>query len=416
MFSGERALAVLAKLAFPRVGGSPEEKHAADILVAELDALGLKAHVEEFKSWTYSNERADVTIMEPYRDKITAAAYGLSGSTPGRVTAPLVYVESGEPPFLKDVKGKVLLVCRRLNLKRYEACVKAGALGAICMGGPGQGLYSIGMPIEYVERTGKFPTVFTTFEDGFEIIKRGASKVEFEVSQDEFISDSRNVCLEIPGTGAPEDVILIGAHLDSVRTCPGAQDNAGGCATAVELARFFAENPPRRTLRFVWFGSEELGLRGSLHYVKSKKTELPRYRVMLNLDLAGGIVAENFARVMGSEGLTAYIDAMGKEMGIGLACEQSIYSSDCIPLGLEGVPSVNLLRDGGPGYYLHTDRDVLDYVDARHLSMLGGFALEVLRRFDSAVEFPFERTIPENVQKMARKYATERGMTDYAEK
>jgi aminopeptidase YwaD len=106
---------------------------------------------------------------------------------------------------------------------------------------------------------------------------------------------SRNVIGEY-GAG---DVIVIGAHVDTVATSPGANDNASGVATLIELARYFAGVETGCCLRFIAFGAEEgqyrggrsvkgTGRAGSWHYAKSlDEQELGRIKLMVNLDMIG---------------------------------------------------------------------------------------------------------------------------------
>ena len=77
---------------------------------------------------------------------------------------------------------------------------------------------------------------------------------------------------------------MIGAHLDSVPLSPGANDNASGVATVLEVARLLAEVPTARSIHFVAFGAEELGLVGSGYYVATRTLSV---RGMVNLDMVG---------------------------------------------------------------------------------------------------------------------------------
>ena len=97
-------------------------------------------------------------------------------------------------------------------------------------------------------------------------------------------------------------------HLDVYKR--QAHDNGAGAATIMELARHFAQNPPRRTLRFIWFGAEEMGLMGSWAHVEKQKERTNNYIFMVNVDVAGGIIGNNSASVMGSDKLVSYLDAV----------------------------------------------------------------------------------------------------------
>jgi Zn-dependent M28 family amino/carboxypeptidase len=93
---------------------------------------------------------------------------------------------------------------------------------------------------EYIEKT--------LSESGYEVARQ-----EYEVSG----QACENIEVEVRGTERPDEIVLIGAHYDSVKGSPGANDNATGVAATLALARAFAQNPTSRTLRFVAFANEE---------------------------------------------------------------------------------------------------------------------------------------------------------------
>ncbi len=97
----------------------------------------------------------------------------------------------------------------------------------------------------------------------------------------------RNVVATLAGTSYPDAVLLLGAHYDSIPLGAGSADNATGVATLLEIARYFGENPPTYTLRFVAFDAEEIGLLGSAFYYEQSvmSGELADTFMMLNLDV-----------------------------------------------------------------------------------------------------------------------------------
>ncbi|HHY76140.1 MAG TPA: Zn-dependent exopeptidase M28 [Firmicutes bacterium] len=405
---GDRALDFLKKLSFPRLGGSQEEKKAAEMIAEELRSIGLEPRLEEFEVWSYANPYAKVEVLEPYTAEIEASALGLSGSTPpGGIEAPLKYIETGTVEFINDVEGCITLATGNGGAKGYERSKKKGVLGRILIGRQGAGLFNLAVNSFQFERFGKLPSAWIRYEDGLDLIRKGATKVRLIVSQDEFKSMSRNVVVDIPGTSEPEEIILIGAHYDSVYDIDGAHDNAAGSATILEMARHFAAHPARRTLRFVWFGTEELGLKGSWAYIERHADELKKHVFMVNVDVAGSIIGTNNASVMASDKVLNYLDVMGKEYGIGLSARSSIYSGDCIPLGYKGVPSVTFARGGGGP--IHTKADTACDIDAKHLAMLGDFVLDFTVRMANSVTFPFPREIPESIRRQTREYIENAG-------
>ena len=104
---------------------------------------------------------------------------------------------------------------------------------------------------------------------------------------------TRNVIAETP-TGDPDNVVAVGAHLDSVGVGPGINDNGSGSASILEIAEQMQKVKPRNKVRFLWFAAEESGLLGSEAYVDSlSEEELDRIAAMLNFDMVG---SPNFVR------------------------------------------------------------------------------------------------------------------------
>ena len=102
--------------------------------------------------------------------------------------------------------------------------------------------------------------------------------------------------------GDPNSVVVVGAHLDSVGTGPGINDNGSGSAGILEIAEQLRETKLRNKLRFIWFGAEESGLIGSSEYVASlPPEEQAKISGMLNFDMIG---SPNFVRFVYDGDLT----------------------------------------------------------------------------------------------------------------
>ena len=101
------------------------------------------------------------------------------------------------------------------------------------------------------------------------------------------LATSHNVIAETPN-GDPDNVIMVGAHLDSVNAGPGIQDNGSGSAAILETALRMAKVKPRNKVRFAWWGAEESGLVGSTYYVNDlSPEELDEITLYLNFDMIG---------------------------------------------------------------------------------------------------------------------------------
>ena len=129
------------------------------------------------------------------------------------------------------------------------------------------------------------PVVGASFDDGVALAQEG-SVASVEVPQSE-MRTAHNVIAELPGRNT-DNVVMAGAHLDSVIEGPGINDNGSGSAALLETALMMARSEPENTLRFGWWAAEELGLLGSADYVEGlSQEERDRIALYLNYDRVG---------------------------------------------------------------------------------------------------------------------------------
>jgi Zn-dependent M28 family amino/carboxypeptidase len=144
------------------------------------------------------------------------------------------------------------------------------------LGAPGIGIPVLGVPTAL----------------GVELSAPGTT-VDLAVDSTSEVRTTENVIAELPGLTS-DNVVMAGSHLDSVLAGPGINDNGSGSAAILEIAESMAKVEPDNTVRFAWWGAEELGLLGSNHYVGSltpeQKDDIALY---LNFDM---VASPNFAR------------------------------------------------------------------------------------------------------------------------
>lgn len=176
----------------------------------------------------------------------------------------------------------------------------------------------------------------------------------------------QNVVAEIRGSEKPEEIVLLGAHLDSWDLGTGALDNGVNSALVVEVARAIAAGPrPKRTVRFVLFTGEENGLLGSRGYVAAHRDDMDRYNAVLIHDIGDGRILGYF-----TDGRPDLHRPLAKVLapvaGWGAAGlnDEAILGTDNFDFLLEGVP--NLIANQETAKYLpdyHAESDTLDKVD-----------------------------------------------------
>ena len=217
--------------------------------------------------------------------------------------------------------------------------------------------------------------------------------------------ESRNVVTEIKGSKYPDEVIVFGSHMDSVPFSTGVYDNGAGSVIHMETLRHFVENPPERTVRFCWYGSEEIGLEGSKAYCRDHAEELKNVIYMVNTDVGGCVLGSESAVVLGSKEFTNYTDAYMKANGYEVEVKQDIYSSDCIPFADNGIPSINFMRfsrDGGA--FIHCRYDIIDFLSAESLEHTTEHVVAYTDHLVNSVVFPEKREIPEEMKEKVDKY------------
>jgi aminopeptidase YwaD len=427
LFDGDRAFRDLEKMAVEigtRPSGSKKEREAAEWITSQFEAIGLKTRIEEFEVTTGRVVSKSLEVLKPYKGELGCEVQPLYGGTgPNGVEGDLVHLETLDEEYLTPLlSGKVILTSGRTRDRKKTygilSMLKPAAV-IVYESSPrvlAKNLW--GSPIVR-ERFGDFPTVRVTYEDGLELLRRGASRVRVVAHAESKKVRSQNVIGELEGGERPEEIVVVGGHYDTVLEVPGAEDNAGGTALVLELARVFRERGSRRTMRFVAWGSEELGLLGSRHHAtalreaseKTKKededaeTELEKVVLCVNLDVHGALIGTNSSRVLGPPELTAAVKLLSKEMGVVYDVEEEVYSSDGTPLSAVGVPSVSFSRRAPTNALMHSVEDSMQWLSPVNLQAQGEFLETFLARYVAdAAAFPFERKVPEEHRKKIEKY------------
>lgn len=205
----------------------------------------------------------------------------------------------------------------------------------------------------------------------------------------------RNVVGMLTG-GDPEraaEQVVVGAHFDHVGRAPnpqltrgtpgeihnGADDNASGTAGLIELARAFAGAPKierARSLVFIAFDAEELGLVGSRHYVAHCPRPIEKTVAMLNMDMISrnGPLEMFYGKDDRFTGLNSLVEAVGRQLDLELdrtGMDQYMKRSDQAPFIEKGIPAVFLFGGDHPEY--HTERDDVERIDPRKIQNVARF-------------------------------------------
>lgn len=356
-----------------RPAGSAKEREAADYIATQLQGYGYQVERQSFPFTRFNDGGSRLSVLQPITEELHPNT--LVQSRSGDVEGPLVLVGLGQAgDFPPAVGGAIALIERGTNTFKDKVAnaAAAGAKGAIIYNNqPGGFRGNIG------EATA-IPAASISQEEGkhlADLIARGSVNVHLSVQTTLEQVNSQNVI----GTrkGASPRSIVVGAHFDSVPAGPGANDNASGTATMLEIARIMALADHPLSLYFIAFGAEELGLYGSKHFVSSLEAEQLRQIVgMVNLDMVG--VGDRL-KVGGSKDLEQKSMAVAERMGVEVSSlgTESTGLSDHGSFVAAGVPAVLIHYIDDPRY--HTAQDTVQYVRPENLAAAGKWALEIMR-------------------------------------
>jgi carboxypeptidase Q len=384
----------------PRPAGSAAEQAAAAWAAKKLKAYGFEdVRVEEFPivAWTRGVERGEITA--PSNQPLSLVALGYSPPTPAQgIEGEVVIFQSFDELTAAQtgsLAGKIAMINQRMvraqNGDGYGPVVRARALAGIEAAKRGAVAYvmrSVGTDNNRSAHTGatrysggKVPipafALSVPDADQIERLIGYGEKVRVRLfSSASYNTDARsqNVVADIRGGDRPDEVIVLGAHLDSWDLGTGAIDDGAGCAIIAAAAKLIGDLPgkPRRTVRVVLFGSEEIPqpgdkpMLGGPSYVQARKADLGKHIITGESDFGADRIygvalpphtfespyGQSLMRVLTPIGVLASKESPGEG------------GTDVGPMVEAGVPAFLLQQDGMHYFDLHhTANDTLDKID-----------------------------------------------------
>ena len=408
----------------PRPAGSASERAAADWAAKKLKALGFEnVRIESFPmtSWVRGTER--VEIVAPSPQPVVAAALGGSPPTPAAgVEGEVVLFSTFEE--LKaaapgSLAGKIALVTRPMPPTQdgtaygvTSAIRRDGPTEAARRGAVGYVLRSLATGGERFAHAGAarydgarvaIPSfaISETDSEQIERLTKLGEKVRLRLSSTASYvpnATSQNVIADIRGSERPNEVLVLGAHLDSWDLGTGAIDDAAGISIIAGAAKLIGQAPrkPKRTIRVVFYGSEEVSQPGDIPlggqtYANNSAAEIGSHVLAGESDFG----ADRIYSVSLPEG--ALESPFGATLARALAPIAVVPStvdpgsggSDVAPLQKLGVPIFGLNQDGMKYFdYHHTANDTLDKIDPAALSQnVAAWAVLAWLAADSDMDF-----------------------------
>ncbi|RHW76930.1 M20/M25/M40 family metallo-hydrolase [Colwellia sp. RSH04] len=384
----------------PRMMGTPGDAKAITWAVDKMNALGFdKVWTEEVTTTQWYRGEAKAQILAPYPHNVVAIALGGSVGTGDKgITGDIVHFENFDA--LKAAKkgsltGKIAFVSyqmtRHIAGKGYGAAVGTrvnGAAVAAEKGAIALIMRSVGTDNDRVAHTGvmrykegvtKIPAAAISNPDADLLVNQLKRKkpVSFYLKltasiKDKEVITSANVIGEITGSELPNDIVAIGAHLDSWDVGTGALDDGIGVAMVMASAHHIAQLPkrPKRTIRVILFAAEEIGLLGAKQYMKLRNGKVNDHIIGAEWDFGTGRIYKMTPGV-GASSLNVVRELAQYLTPLGVALSDSNDGkgqSDLSLLTKAGMPAMNFSADGTDYFdYHHTENDTLDKVDVEDL-------------------------------------------------
>lgn len=377
----------------PRIAGSDGDKKAVVWAEEKLQSLGFdKVYKQPVRVRNWSRGLAEAHVTAPFQQKLIVTALGGSVATPdGGLEAEVIMVDSLETlktKTMEDIKGKVVFINKRMErdragkgygpvvIGRSRGAIEASKLGAHAVvirsvGTDSRSRFAHTGAMQYSPDVVKIPAGALSNSD--------ADTLEYMFTQDKPVEillnvqakehgwqTSYNVIGEITGTQAPDEIVLIAAHLDSWDEGTGALDDGAGVGIVTAAASLIKSviGPAKRTIRVVLYANEEFGLIGAKQYAKANEQELSKIIVAAESDFGAGQIYQLDTR-FDTKALPFVKELIAelKDLGIEEGTNTARGGPDISMLPAKGVPVVSLRQDGTHYFdYHHTPNDTLDKI------------------------------------------------------
>ena len=397
----ERNLRVLCDEIGGRLPGTPSMDRAVDWAVEAFRQAGAdEVHTEAFTiPHAWREGRTRIEVVSPIRFAVRGASSGWAPATRGGLRAQVLDAGSGAPGFIRrlgtSARGKILLLRSDVAVSFQDLAneqgdtvvalreaVEVGAAALLFISNRPRGL--LYRHVNTVDgRLDPIPTALVGREDGLRILRllEQGRKVEMRVSLPNQTGGpirAENVVAEIRGSEIPQEVVILGAHLDSWDLGTGCLDNAANVSLVIEAARGIAASPrkPRRTVRFVLFSGEEQGLLGSQAYIRGHRSELDSIAAVIVHDMGVGKI-KGYSLGGRRDIRPALAEAMAplEAWGATSHSDDAFFGSDHFDFLIEGIPALIAMQDT-TAYALsyHSSADTFDKVNQQDLSDAAGIA------------------------------------------
>ncbi|MCP4201581.1 MAG: M28 family peptidase [bacterium] len=402
-----------------RFAGTPGDRAAVAWAEAKMREIGLQnVRVEPVPVPRWVRGQAHGRILAPYPQDLMLIALGGSVGTPkAGIEAEIVEVaglEALEELSDEAVAGKIVFFNKRMERRRDgssygetvgvrgrgpSAAARKGAVATLIRSvGTGTHRFPHTGALRYADDAPRIPAAALAISDADILeaqIGRGHT-VRFHLSLGSHYledSESANVIGEVVGREWPDEIVLVGGHLDSWDVGTGAIDDGAGCAVSLGAAKLISElsEAPRRTVRVVLFANEEFGLSGARAYAQAHEAELAKHQLAIESDFGAGRVWR-FAAALHPRSMSAAekLAKLLEPLGIAFDGNRAHGGVDLLFLHPARVPVADLTQDGTHYFdYHHTEDDTLNKVDPEALAQnLAAYTTLVYYAAETETSFP----------------------------
>lgn len=415
----------------PRLAGTSGEQAAREWTVRNLELLGFPSQsvwVEPFELETWVRGAETARIVAPFPQPLVITALGRSASTgPDGLEAEVVVFETVDELERQpegSLTGRIAYIGHAMTKTQsgssYGYFGKARFQGpsiAASKGAVGCLIRSIGTHSHRLPHTGgtgwgdsaPIPAAALSPPDADQLERIAARGETLRVAMTvtpEIVGmrESGNIIADLVGSERPEEIVIVGGHLDSWDLGTGAVDDGAGVAIATAAVDLIRRSglKPERTIRVVHWGAEEVGLFGARAYAERHEAALDQHIIGSESDFGADLVYQISAHV--SEEGEQLVDEMLRLMaplGVGRGIIGPRYTGssgpDLSPLNAAGLPRFHLKQDGRDYFnYHHTPDDTLDKIDPEKLRQnVAAYVVFLWLAANTEVQFRPEQTDPE---------------------
>ncbi len=391
--SGLKALNHVTELA--RIGdrfiGTEGDKKAIEYLIKQFESYGLEIKETPFRALSFVQEKASLRIISTGEELEVIAPYFSPSTPPGGLEADLVLVGEGREEDYRriNVRDKIVILTEEvLGFAKFwlgtfaERAARAGAIGIILVH-PMPWPYRASMEAGNSDLKNRFcqqrlPALCVSAIGGFRLMHalgKGEARVRLEVKTTIEEKDSVIISAFRRGTEHPDQRVAILAHRDN-GIAPGANDNATGSGTMLEIARVLSQTKPRRTFEFISTTAEEGVTVGAYMYCQTHKDDLLKnMKAVLDIDMISGVgtvkqielgLWPDTKPIKHPEWLMNMVDGVAAELGYGFGKLTASWGVPEEGRFLEiGVPSICIWGNDDP--YYHSIHDSADKINPNNL-------------------------------------------------